>query len=81
MKSVSLQRRSSRWSAQTLLPERWIIVNDGSTDKTADIVRSYAQRFPWIQLVHRPPRLIEILQARFTLLMQAWSELDRLNLT
>ena len=24
-------------AAQTLLPERWIIVNDGSIDKTADI--------------------------------------------
>jgi Glycosyltransferases involved in cell wall biogenesis len=44
-------------AAQTLLPERWIIVNDGSTDKTADIAASYAQRFPWIQLVHRSPRL------------------------
>ncbi|PYX04735.1 MAG: glycosyl transferase [Acidobacteria bacterium] len=44
-------------AAQTLLPERWIIVNDGSTDKTADIAAKYAQRFPWIQLVHRSPRL------------------------
>ncbi len=43
--------------AQTLLPERWIIVNDGSTDRTADIAADYAQRFPWIQLVHRSPRL------------------------
>ena len=43
-------------AAQRLLPERWIIVNDGSTDKTADIAAKYAQRFPWIQLVHRSPR-------------------------
>src|SRR2546430_2728705 len=42
--------------AQTLLPERWIIVNDGSTDKTADIAADYARRFPWIQVVHRSPR-------------------------
>jgi len=44
-------------AAQTLLPERWIIVNDGSTDKTADIAADYAQRFPWIQVIHRSPRL------------------------
>jgi len=44
-------------AAQTLLPERWIIVNDGSIDKTADIAASYAQLFPWIELVHRSPRL------------------------
>jgi len=44
-------------AAQTLLPERWIIVNDGSTDNTANFAANYAQRFPWIQLVHRSPRL------------------------
>ena len=41
-------------TAQTLPPLRWVIVDDGSADRTADIVREYAQRFPWIQLVSRP---------------------------
>ena len=44
-------------AGQTLLPERWIIVNDGSTDKTGDIAADYAQRFSWIQVVQRSPRL------------------------
>src|SRR5438874_13256644 len=41
---------------QTILPERWIIVDDGSTDGTAAIVASYAARHSWIELVQRPPR-------------------------
>lgn len=38
--------------SQSSLPERWVIVNDGSTDATAEIVGTYAQRFPWIELVN-----------------------------
>jgi len=43
-------------TAQTLLPARWIIVSDGSTDRTEEIVQRYADEFPWIELVKRPVR-------------------------
>jgi biofilm PGA synthesis N-glycosyltransferase PgaC len=43
--------------AQTVLPERWVIVDDGSSDRTAEIIQRYAKRFSWIRLVQRPPRL------------------------
>src|SRR5712692_207550 len=42
---------------QTVLPERWVIVDDGSTDRTAEIVQGYAKGFPWIELLQRPQRL------------------------
>jgi glycosyltransferase involved in cell wall biosynthesis len=42
--------------AQTQLPECWVILDDGSTDRTAKIVESYMQKFPWITLVRRPQR-------------------------
>lgn len=38
---------------QTQLPVRWVIVSDGSTDRTDEIVRSHAERYPWIVLLRR----------------------------
>jgi hypothetical protein len=38
---------------QTLRPVRWVIVNDGSTDKTRDIVAAYAAQYHFIRLVDR----------------------------
>src|SRR5581483_9746380 len=37
--------------SQTVLPLKWTIVDDGSTDQTRDIVTSYLDRYPFIELV------------------------------
>ena len=34
--------------SQTVLPKRWVIVSDGSTDKTNQIVESYARQHDFI---------------------------------
>ncbi len=39
--------------AQTIRPLLWVIVDDGSTDETAEIIKSYAQKHEWIRYVHR----------------------------
>lgn len=42
--------------AQTQLPERWVIVSDGSTDTTDEIVSRYAAAHDWIELLRMPER-------------------------
>ena len=41
---------------QTKLPAEWIIVDDGSTDRTASIAESYSARHPWIRVIRRQNR-------------------------
>jgi hypothetical protein len=42
--------------AQTFRPLKWVIVSDGSTDETDDIVTRYTAEHPWIELVRMPER-------------------------
>ncbi len=41
---------------QMFRPLKWVIVSDGSTDGTDDIVRKYAAENPWIELLRMPER-------------------------
>lgn len=36
---------------QTLRPNEWIIVDDGSTDETLSILREYEERYEWIRFI------------------------------
>jgi glycosyltransferase involved in cell wall biosynthesis len=42
--------------AQTVVPLKWVIVSDGSTDRTDEIVMRYAATHSWIELVRMPER-------------------------
>jgi poly-beta-1,6-N-acetyl-D-glucosamine synthase len=41
-------------AGQTLLPLKWVIVNDGSTDGTGEIIKRYLPEYSWLELVDLP---------------------------
>ena len=41
---------------QTARPLHWVIVSDGSTDGTDEIVKRYANKYDWIELIRMPER-------------------------
>jgi poly-beta-1,6-N-acetyl-D-glucosamine synthase len=51
-----LERTILSVAGQTILPIQWIIVNDGSRDRTGEIIDRYSDIYPWITARHRPNR-------------------------
>src|SRR5438105_15545254 len=41
---------------QSIRPIKWVIVSDGSTDGTDEIVSKYCDRYSWMEAVFLPPR-------------------------
>lgn len=51
-----IEKTLESMTRQTLLPLKWVIVDDGSTDNTAAIVRAYVAKHRWIELIEKPKR-------------------------
>ena len=45
---------------QTVLPAKVVVVNDNSTDRTAEIVQEFAQKYPWITLTNKTSDAIHL---------------------
>src|SRR6267143_1958151 len=43
-------------TSQTVLPSKWVIVDDGSTDGTSEILDARASQTSWIDVIHRVDR-------------------------
>jgi poly-beta-1,6-N-acetyl-D-glucosamine synthase len=50
----NLERLARCLATQTATPDRWVIVDDGSTDGTALVAVALTERHPWIRVVTLP---------------------------
>jgi glycosyltransferase involved in cell wall biosynthesis len=55
--AANIERTIQSVLAQTVRPQRWVIVSDGSTDETDEIVHNYAQQHDFMRFMRmsRPP--------------------------
>ena len=67
-------------AAQTVLPERWVIVDDGSSDRMVEIIQRYVKWFSGSDWSSARRALIVASPARFTRLTQDWSRFNRFSL-
>lgn len=51
-----LPRVIAAMASQTILPQEWIVVDDGSTDATPQILAEAAAQYPWIHVVPKADR-------------------------
>jgi glycosyltransferase involved in cell wall biosynthesis len=53
---ATLERTIACMKQQTLAPVRWIVVDDGSTDRTPQILEQARRDIPWLRVVRRSDR-------------------------
>jgi len=64
---------------QTILPVKWVIVDDGSTDRTGEIVGRYLAQYPWIEMVQMPQRRDRSFAAKVQAFNAGYRRLDGLQ--
>jgi glycosyltransferase involved in cell wall biosynthesis len=64
---------------QTVKPLVWVIVDDGSTDNTAEIVKSYQGKNPFIKLVNRASEEKRNFGNKVFAIRRGFEEVEKLN--
>src|SRR6266436_9908942 len=75
----NLERTIAAMIAQTIRPVKWIIINDGSTDATPQIVDRYAGAYDWIERFDMPAHRDRSFAAKAHCLNAAWRRVAALD--
>jgi glycosyltransferase involved in cell wall biosynthesis len=54
--AAHMRRTLDTVAAQSVLPQLWVVVDDGSTDETPAILEEYAKKLPYLRVVRRTDR-------------------------
>ena len=54
--AATVEKTIASMEAQSVPPVRWVVVDDGSTDDTLELLESAARRIPWLHVVRREDR-------------------------
>jgi len=64
---------------QTIKPIKWVIVSDGSTDRTEEFVEEYIKKYPFIQLVKKPAEPSRNFGAKVSAFRIGYEQVKNLN--
>ena len=64
---------------QTIKPEKWVIVSDGSTDRTNDIIEQFSDKNNFIDLIALPPTKERNFSSKVNALNQALKKIEGLD--
>jgi glycosyltransferase involved in cell wall biosynthesis len=65
--------------SQTVPPKQWVIVSDGSTDGTDDIVKRYSKKFDYIELLRLESRPTRNFGAKVKAINAGYSRIEHLE--
>jgi poly-beta-1,6-N-acetyl-D-glucosamine synthase len=65
--------------SQTILPRKWIIVSDGSTDRTDEIVQKYGKKYKFIKLVQKKGQEIRDFSSKVYALHAGFEEIKNID--
>jgi poly-beta-1,6-N-acetyl-D-glucosamine synthase len=74
--AASLEKTIKAMISQTILPKKWVIVSDGSTDRTDEIASRYAAEYDFLQFIRVKPNDIRNFASKVRAIRAGFEQLE-----